>query len=417
MSVSGEYASVGINTIIIQDRIRKKQLTEDERLELRASIARRGLIHAPVVTRDMVLVSGENRLRECKELGWTNITIQWEDSLNPSERLAIEIEENVKRVDLDWKDRCDAVLKYHELLSEENETWSVAESADAIGWSYKTFSTYLMVGQEVESGNTRVAEAPKFSTALGITQRLKEREAHDELSSIRLSLESPSKVIVPDSPFQTADFLEWAYAYEGQPFNFIHCDFPYGIDADTFNQGAAASFGGYKDTFEHYENCINALVENAATLMGKSAHLIFWFSMKHYQYTLERLREHFWVDPYPLIWHKSDNKGTLPDPQRGPRRVYEVAFLASWGDRKIIQPVSNTFSGPTLRSGEHMSEKSEDMLVHFFRMVCDQGTRLLDPTCGSGSALRAGRRLGVGHMVGLDVSDEFIRNAKRAYDN
>ena len=31
-------------------------------------------------------------------------------------------------------------------------------------------------------------------------------------------------------------------------FNFIHCDFPYGINADGFDQGSAAEMGGYEDS-------------------------------------------------------------------------------------------------------------------------------------------------------------------------
>lgn len=415
MSVSGEFASVDVNSITIKPRIRKKKLTEAQRLELRDSIRRKGLIHPIIVTREHVLVAGENRLNECRELGWTHIPSQWSDTLDEKELLEIEIEENIKRVDLDWKDQCDAMLQLHEMYVEENNGWSIEDTAERIGYSRVMVTERLAVARELASGNERVQSAPKYSVAKNITSRQNERRRSDELASIKVAEEEPQQE-EGVSPIQQADFLEWAYDYSGQPFNVIHCDFPYGIGADSFAQGAAASYGGYKDTFEHYENCINALVENKEMLMGESAHLIFWFSMKHYAYTLRRLDEHFWVDPYPLVWHKSDNKGTLPDPQRGPRRVYEVAFLCSHGDRKIIQPVSNTFSGPTQRTGEHMSEKSEDMLKHFMRMIVDGNTRLLDPTCGSGSALRSARSLGCNSLLGLELNPEYVDNARRAFE-
>jgi hypothetical protein len=45
------------------------------------------------------------------------------------------------------------------------------------------------------------------------------------------------------------DFIKWAPTCTGDKFNFIHCDFPYGIDTDKRQQGNAVDIlGGYPDT-------------------------------------------------------------------------------------------------------------------------------------------------------------------------
>ena len=55
-------------------------------------------------------------------------------------------------------------------------------------------------------------------------------------------------------PIITGDFLEWAPAYTGPRFNFLHCDFPYGIDTDKRNMGSAIDVHGcYGDSFENYK--------------------------------------------------------------------------------------------------------------------------------------------------------------------
>lgn len=54
-----------------------------------------------------------------------------------------------------------------------------------------------------------------------------------------------------------------------------------------------------------------------------------------------------------------------------------------------------------------MSEKSIDALSHFFGMVVDEHTSLLDPTCGSASALRAAAKAGARHYLGLEINTEF----------
>ncbi len=420
--LSGEYESVP-HASIQWDREGRIRRTMDEAsiLDKMDSISRIGLIHPLVITREFQGVSGETRWLALARLGWDMVPIQWSDTLEEDELLAIELEENIKRTDLTWQDQCDALLRYHALQTKRDPSWTQEQTANAVGIGTQTVASQLSVAKAIKSGDKLVVAAKEYSTARGIVQRKAERSKADELSQIKIDLgggddEVRPEKVVEQSPIITGDFCEWVTTYSGQPFNLIHCDFPYGINADKFNQGAADSFGGYADTPETYWKLVSALVVNRNKLLGDSGHIIFWFSMQHYAATLEALREVFWVDPYPLIWHKSDNKGTLPDPTRGPRRIYEVAFLCSYGDRKIVQSVSNVFSGPTQRAGDHMSEKSQAMLAHFMRMVVDENTRLLDPTCGSGSALRAAKSLGASSILGLELNPEFADNARRALD-
>ena len=63
-----------------------------------------------------------------------------------------------------------------------------------------------------------------------------------------------------------------------------------------------------------------------------------------------------------------------------------------------------------------MSVKSPEMLQYFFAMFVDQNTRMLDPTCGSGSALRAAEALGAGYVIGLEKNEEFALSARRSLE-
>ena len=88
-------------------------------------------------------------------------------------------------------------------------------------------------------------------------------------------------------------------------------------------------------------------------------------------------------------------------------------FVASRGDRSITRAVSNIYGAPTVKD-THQSEKPEPMLRHFFQMFVDENTRLLDPTCGSGSALRAAESLGAKYVLGLEVNPDFAEGARIA---
>jgi ParB/RepB/Spo0J family partition protein len=428
LRLGGDMLSAQFDTILISEvkinrdeRIRK-EIRREAVASLAESISRVGLLHPIVLRRDSVLIAGETRLTACKSLGWTHIPFQYFDNIEPDQLLSVELEENVKRSDLTWQEQCDALAKYHALKLRTEEGWTQEKTAEALGMSVGHVTNHLNVAKELASGNKRVGSALKLSTAIGVARRGIERKKADQLATINLSLSDDeddgalAEDTVPlETPILNVDFVDWAETYSGAPFNLIHCDFPYGINADEFAQGAAKSFGGYDDSPETYWKLVDALLKNRYGLMGQSAHIIFWFSMQHYGETLARLQKHFWVDPYPLVWQKSDNRGVIPDPNRGPRRIYETAFLASHGDRKIISAKSNAFAAPTSRLGEHMSEKNVEALKHFMGMVADGGTRLLDPTCGSGSALRAGRDLGVASVLGLEINPEFCEMAARAW--
>jgi DNA modification methylase len=53
------------------------------------------------------------------------------------------------------------------------------------------------------------------------------------------------------------------------------------------------------------------------------------------------------------------------------------------------------------------------MLTHFFRMLCDENTRLLDPTCGSGMAVKVAEASGASWALGLELNEEFAENARK----
>ena len=75
--------------------------------------------------------------------------------------------------------------------------------------------------------------------------------------------------------------------------------------------------------------------------------------------------------------------------------------------------VSDTYSSPS-DNALHMSAKPEPMLRYFMGMFCDEHSRVLDPTCGSGSALRAAESLKAERVLGLETNPEMVKVANTA---
>lgn len=437
--LSGSFRSYPIASITVGADRQRKELTGIP--ELAESIRSIGLIHPVVVTPDGVLVAGERRLRAHQELGLTHIPVQFTTELPREELEAIELEENVKRKALNWKEEVQAVARLHELKMANDPEWTQNATAKLLSISPSTITNYLIVSSFMEKGETLVLEADNYSTAYNICSRklqraeIAEEDAVDtafkEVFKTPVSVnpisvkkdvkepELPSVDSQPPVPYLNADFREWAKEpWTGPKFNFIHCDFPYGINYDKHNGGATGLLGKYADTPELYLECLRALKACMSDRIAESAHLMFWLSARHEIVHQSRLalEDMGWkVNPVPLIWHRSDNSGILPDAQRGPRQVYEVCLFGSRGDRKIVQAVSNLFAHPKTKD-VHASEKPRAMLQHFFRMFVDESTVMLDPTMGSGNSILAAEESSPKFVLGIEALEEIFENAK-AYRN
>jgi len=82
----------------------------------------------------------------------------------------------------------------------------------------------------------------------------------------------------------------------------------------------------------------------------------------------------------------------------------------------LIASGVNAHSAPTDTS-DHPTAKPYDMLRKFFPMFVGKDTKMLDPTCGSGTALRAAKSLGAEYVLGIEKKPEFVEGATRAFED
>lgn len=416
---SGKFKTIPISSVVANrpDRQRRELTGIDELAE---SIHRIGLIHPIIITPDGVLVAGERRLTACKQIGWTSIPVQYTTDLSDYELQCIELEENVKRVDLTWQDQSLAIARFHNLKADNEEDWSQEKTGAALGLARSAVTQHLSVANEINAGNERVATADKFSVARNIVERNNERKKATVLSAADVAIssvlgEEKTEPTKPEVPILNVDFHQFQAAYAGPKYNLIHCDFPYGINVADAPRQNSAIVDHYDDSADVYWSLVDRLALAMENIVAESAHLIFWFSMEKYQATYDALTIMGWqVDPFLLIWHKSDNAGVAPDPQRRYRRTYETAFFAIRGDRKLTQAgvKAASFAFPGNRTDAiHVSEKPKEVLRHFLASLCDEYSLIFDPTCGSGNVLKVGLDLKANAVLGLELSEEFYNNA------
>jgi ParB family transcriptional regulator, chromosome partitioning protein len=439
MPIEDKYDRIPLEKIVTGKRQRKSVNVDD----ILTSIEARG-VYNPIIVETLPdgtykLIAGERRLVASKQLGLKDIPCRFAKDLSKIELRIVEIEENVKRTDLPWQDEAEGICEIHDLYVLLDSEWTQIRTANEIGMTPGYVSRMLRIAKCLD--DPQIRGAATWAAASTILSRRDARQADDMLSDIidagesafgNGSEEEPSKgsepqtkdsdsggepkILKAESSILNEDFLEWASNYKGQKFNFIHCDFPYGLDIFKGKFVSRDREVVYDDRPDLYWDLLKCLCENLDGLMAHSAHIMFWYSMEFYFETSEFLRQNaptLDMQKFPLIWLKSDNAGIMPDAKRGPRRIYETALIGSREDRFIVRPVSNGYPAPIDRR-HHTSTKPEPVLRHFFQMFVDESTRLLDPTCGSGSAIRAAESLNAKHVIGLEIDKEVCDEARAA---
>ena len=415
---------------------------------------------------------------EFPEGGYSTIPFRNFDALDQGDLEVLELHENLMREDLSWVDKVRAIESLAKIFKAEGGDTSVPVMAQKIGISQVEYSQSLVVAEAVREGNQVVMESQTLGAAYNAAKRaisrsldmvvadllstaLPESEGAAGISTfvepkpfelarqrdlgntvkpvasvlpvpvvaLDAAIEAASdptpftylppkpKSPVELAPIVTSDFATWALDYTGPQFNFVHCDFPYGINHHNASAlSTPKDRKRYADSKDVFTGLCNVLHEYFDILVAPDAQMIFWFSMIHYTETLNFLRRlpGCLVDESPLIWTR--NRGILPRANSGPRHNYETAFFVTRGRRKVVQAVSNVFEfSSTEEKATHASVKPLSMLKHFFRMCVDDTTRMLDPTCGSGTSVRASDILGAQSSIGIEIDPDFAQAAREQY--
>lgn len=458
------------STIIVDRQSRQRKSLDKDVGTLAEQLANAGQINPILIHSDGRLVAGERRLRAALSLGWSGIRCTVVENLPPHKAFLIELLENIARRELSWQDTASAILAYHEMRVKAVPEWTVQATGADIGLSRQSVSLYLRVAARLDDpdvagcqtlqgafnllrgrADRAVAAAQSRGLEIGaVVQKLlrpmtgSKEEKTAAMAELILDDEAPTEhdpfaildaaVIAElqlrasaaeesgadtDSPIITADFLSWVASYSGPRFDVLHIDFPYGkgyTGSNTRKTGRAHIAPRYKDDPDVFWTLLETLLEHQDRIAQPCSHCMFWFDMEYYSAIRESFETAGWttVAPFPLIWAKS-YQGVASDPGRRPRHCYETALLFSRGDRRLVRLDQDFWEG---RKDEnlHLNQKSLPMLKHFLRMLVDEHTAVLDPTCGSGTALAAARQIGASRILGLELDPSNAEVARFVLD-
>jgi DNA modification methylase len=405
---------VDIHELVVPENRQRREFRAEEIVKLADSISQNGLIQPVVVRRDnqnrMLLVAGERRIKammyvwnfgqaiRCGEHTFDEgqVPCIYQGEMDPIDAFEMELEENIRRLDLTWQERAAATSQLFELrqlqASRDGNTLPTyadiaketrGDSGSAIDETRKE----ILVSRHLDDPD--VARAKTADDAFKILKRKEETRRNTELAAqigstltadIHQLLQGDCLDILPTLPSESVDvFLT---------------DPPYGIDADQFgDSGGRASAHFYDDSFTTWASLMKVLAVESFRLAKPLAHAYVFCDIENFLVLRGYMAAAGWT-PFrtPLIWHNPTAMRT-PWPEHGPQRKYQICLYAKKGDRRVAKIAPDIISYPSDENLGHQAQKPVDLYSDLLRRSARPGDCVLDPFCGSGPIFPAAHGL------------------------
>lgn len=364
------------------------------------------------------LIFGERRLRACEEIGIPFKFILAEEIEDPLLLERMELEENLVREDLEWKEEVRAKKRIFDILKASDSRQTIQTVGDYLGVGKGSLSEDISLAIWIEE-NEEVAAAPNKTTAKKIAKRLTITVTRDEAleksfeetkvktmkilkegnegiegiegieegeESEELTFEE-TKLLTYDSQCILGDMETKLLDFPDNHFDLVFFDPPWGVEYDE-SQKDAESQKKFKDSMANFAESFNRWIMLLYNKMSENSHLYVFFGIIHHKFVYSVLEDvGFKVSKIPLMWHKLGACRTrAPEWEYG--RAYEPIAFARKGMKKLnLPPLANVIPTPQPTASLkdiHPSAKHPEIYRKLLLQSGFPGDKVLDPMAGSG---------------------------------
>lgn len=393
----------------ISENRQRREFDPEALTDLSNSILNLGLLH-PVVVRETalgsILVAGERRLRAMADLWAMGESIRHNGALfppysvptvtlgelSPLEAEEAELDENLKRRDLTWQEKAEALARLHKLRSAQaaalGETHSLAatlEEADLDQANYAAHRQSVLLADHLS--NPLVAGAKTAKDAFKALKKDEERKKNVLLAEqVGQNYNSSVHKLIH------TDCLDWLGKCPDNQFDVILTDPPYGMNAQNFGDGGgklANSEHQYDDSVESWRELMGQFCSAAYRVSRPQAHAYIFCDLDRF-HELKLLMEKcgWYVFRTPFVVYKLGS-GRVPLPEHGPRRQYELVLYAIKGDRTVTGIYSDVIPCTLEENLTHGANKPVELFVNLLKRSVRPGDSVLDAFAGSGTIFPA----------------------------
>lgn len=406
--------------------------------DLKNSIRRFGILQPIKISRDKELIAGYRRMTAALELGLRAVPVIYDDQDIPElTRREMELEENLHRHDMTWKERANAIADLHKLKIAADPSWGQEKTAQVAGTAQSKVSEALQL-QNMLTMFPELAQAKTAKQALSIGKQKAKTVLRTEAIKSKPQDFKPiqERVICGDS-------TKLIKAIPDESFKLILTDPPFGIGYDRRKNHTGLTGTGYEDGIEGYESLLG-MAPDLYRILEKDGFLI-WFlgnswlddTLPEEDFPLEEVQQAidyaykgqiaiqrmaqlmqelidwhgkirqgakrafrkagFIVDEIPLIWDRSEGRCYTTRPDRYFGRGYDIALMCIKGNPELVKrsrPQGNVFRFKPVAQDkkEHIVERPIELYEELIKHLTIQGERVVDFFAGSGSVGAAAAR-------------------------
>jgi len=425
---------VNIDSITVADRHRKDL---GDLHELARSIKEKGLIQ-PIAVEDTGdntydLLAGGRRLGACRLAEISTIPVRvYESGLSTLERKSIELEENIRRKDLEYQEEVNLKRDIHNLQVQihgekfggartdlehalVSEGHSMRDTAELLGEALSTTSQDIKLAEAmVMMPELGLDKCKNKSEALKLLNRAEEVAIRAELATRMMTTTKRKNIKLADL-YMVGDFFELVQNVPSGIMDIVEVDPPYAINLPTIKDSIEMNLDtSYAEIPEYeYAAFLERVIGECWRIMNDHSWLIFWFAPEPwFEVVFQTLmRQGFRGRRMTAKWVKSGVGGQSRQPDIYLSNLTEEFFYVYKGDATInierrgrnnVFPYSVVSSQNKIHDTERPVPLMEDVLSTF----AYEGARLFVPFAGSGNTLRAGMNLNMSPL-GCDKGQEY----------
>jgi site-specific DNA-methyltransferase (adenine-specific) len=410
--------------LIISPNRQRREFEPEALTDLANSISSLGLLH-PIVIRETplgpVLVAGERRLRALETI-WLlgdgcrcdgtlypantipTITL---GELSPLEAEEAELDENLKRRDLTWQERSEALARLHRLRNAQAEqigqTHSIADTLREVETSdYTKDRQAILLADHL--ANPIVAGAKSEKEAFKALKRVEDQRKNQALAeAVGVSYNSSAHKLFH------SDCLAWLAECPDNSFDVVLTDPPYGMNAQNFGDGAGKLSNAehhYDDSPEAWRELMNRFCPEAYRVAKLQAHAYIFCDFDRFHELKSIMKSAGWyVFRTPFIVYKQGS-GRVPLPDQGPRRQYETILYAIKGQRPVTGIYSDVIPCRLEENLGHGANKPVELYIDLLKRSTRPGDTVLDAFAGSGTIFPAAHACKL-YATGLELNAEY----------
>ena len=407
--------SIPFKDILISKKRQRKEFKPEDVVSLAGSISQLGLLHPVIVRKDdegnITLVAGERRLKamnyiwgfgetvRCGEYSFNegSVPCLYIGEVDPLDAFEMELEENIRRVDLAWQEKAEATALLLKARQERAlRTGSPPPTIEDISREIRGTTPTSQQATRVEIlvskhlTDPEVQKAKSAGDAFKLLKRREELQRNADLaakvgvtfsSQVHSLYQGDCREILPDLPKES--------------FDVILTDPPYGIDSDKFSDSDGKAQGShfYDDSWTYWNKLIQFLAVESFRLCKPQAHAYVFCDVDNFILLKSFFQEAGWrVFRTPLVWVNPTGQ-RAPWPQSGPQRKYQLCLYAIKGDRPVLQLKPDVLTWPSDENLNHQAQKPVNLYIDLLSRSVRPGDSVLDCFGGTGTVILAAHTL------------------------